>query len=192
MLLGGWQAYLDINGNGTLDNGTVWRGCPNESDIIKCLGENEPYLCSNGIDGSWHFRDIPKGTYITRLVTKNGWNFTNPIPSEGNSYFTRYVEGVISVIWFDFSVSPIDNIEVSSENSVFDCDGTSETIPLGPSPTPLPSPITSVELLPIPTPLPTPTKIESIFNYHNKRLAQIFDLIRNQFSLLFSPFQQFE
>jgi len=189
LLLGGWQAYLDLNKNGVLDNGQVWHGCGESSNIRDCLEEgSEPYLCSNSLDGSWHFRDIPKGTYTARLVLKDGWDFS----AGGQSYFTKYVEGGIGVVWSDLLVLPTDNIEVSSENSVFECDGISETIPLGPSPTPLPSPLTSVEPSPLPTPLPTPTKIEYIFNYQKNRLTQIFIFMRHQFSLLFSPFRQFE
>lgn len=108
-LLGGWLVYLDMNNNGTFENTTLtqWTGCIEGVTIAECIGEdNEPFLLSSYEDGTWHFRNLPKGTYVVRFVPQQGWKQTAPTITEGVDYFTKTVDGSSPYPWLDFGFYP--------------------------------------------------------------------------------------
>ncbi|OGM24041.1 hypothetical protein A2715_02590 [Candidatus Woesebacteria bacterium RIFCSPHIGHO2_01_FULL_39_32] len=167
-LLGRWQVYLDLNKNGKIDNSLFWQGCTDMGVISDCLPNGEePYLCSNPVDGTWHIRQIPKGTYMVRLVPKEGWSIT------GNVSYTLSVNGSSGIQWSDFAVAKIDNSVPSDDELIGTCTDYSDTFRVykqSPTPTlqptPLPTPIP-----PEPSPTPTPFRF-----YLRKKLIELLSV----------------
>ena len=190
--LEGWTVYLDLNDNGALDNGVLWHfnglDCVGFASIAECLGENvEPYMIVQH-DGSFHFRNVPQGTYNVRLLVQDGWTIASEY-----EYLTQSGDGQTPPTWLDFVV---EETEPTVTPTVSPSVTVTPTVSPSPSPTQMPE-ITPTEeptptIAPSPTPVPEPQnpikvireQINEMTTIRKQMVRQLILSIRSQFSWL--------
>jgi len=83
--LDGWTVFLDLNGDGVLNN-------PEGDGLATALAQ-EPWAITDN-QGNFQFVDLGPGTYLVRLVFQAGWTQTTPGPAPIAAHSGQNVAGV--------------------------------------------------------------------------------------------------
>ena len=83
--LNGWTAFLDLNGDGVLNN--------SEGNGLPTALATEPWTTTDN-QGGYQFVDLGPGTYSVRLVPQTGWTQTTASPAPIAAQSGQNVSGV--------------------------------------------------------------------------------------------------